>query len=129
MNKATLIGRTTKDIELRQTTSGKSVCNFTLAVNRDFKNADGEYDTDFITCVAYGSSAETISKWVHKGNKFCVVGRIQVRTYEKQGLTMYATEIIVESFEFLEPKKDTNVDVAYPTDFEEIGDDDELPFG
>lgn len=128
MNKAILIGRVTKDIDLKTTTSGKSVVQFTLAVNRDYKNAEGNYDADFINCVAFEQRAETISKFVHKGDRFGIVGKISTRTFDKNdGSKGYATEVIVEGFEFLEPKKDKpSVDVM-PDDFEPY-DDDELPF-
>ena len=132
MNKVVLVGRVTKDIELRTTISGKSVVVFTLAVNRDYKNAEGKYEADFITCVAYEYRAETISTYVHKGDKFCVSGRIQTRNYDKSdGSKAYITEVIVDGFEFIEGKKDkpvtTKPDIEYD-DFEEI-DDEELPFG
>ena len=127
MNKVILIGRVTKDIELKTTTSGKSVATFTLAVNRDYKNADGNYDADFINCVAYEQRAETISKYVRKGDKFGVIGKINTRTYDRQdGSKAYITEVIVESFEFLESKKDKSVDVEVD-DFEPV-DIDDLPF-
>lgn len=130
MNKAILIGRITKDIELKKTTSGKSVATFTLAVNRDFKNADGNTEADFINCVAFEQRAETISKYVHKGDKFGVVGKINTRTYDKNGSKVYVTEVIVENFDFLESKKEKSVDVQ-PDDYEDIGEtitDDDLPF-
>lgn len=135
MNKVVLIGRVTKDIELKTTESRKSIALFTLAVNRDYKNAEGKYDTDFINCVAFGQQAETISKFVHKGDRFGVDGKINTRTYEKQdGTRVYITEIIVSGFEFLESKKDKpTADVEHsgysvnPNDFEEITDDD-IPF-
>lgn len=131
MNKAFLIGRVTKPIELKKTNSGKSVATFTLAVNREYKNADGSYDADFINCVAYEMRAEIISRYVNKGDKFCVIGRINTRTFEKQdGSKGYVTEIIVDGFEFLESKKPTeaeNNDAPNTDDYTEISDDD-LPF-
>ena len=131
MNKWVGVGRVAKDVELRTTTSGKSVATFTLAVNREFKNAEGKYDADFITCVAFEQRAETISKFVHKGDKFCVSGRIQTRTYDKQdGSKAYVTEVIVDGFDFIESKKDkpvsSNINIEVD-DFEEI-DDEDLPF-
>lgn len=83
MNKAILVGRLTRDAELRTTGSGTSVCSFTLAVNRRFKNADGNYDADFINCVAWRAQAEFISKHFKKGDMFGVVGNLQTRIYEK----------------------------------------------
>lgn len=135
MNKVILIGRVTKPIELKTTTSGKSVASFTLAVNKDRKNADGNYDADFINCVAFGQQAETISKYVNKGDKFGVTGKISTRTYEKNGNKVYVTEIIVDGFEFLESKKDKPTEASgfsnsSADDFEEIPmpDDDDLVF-
>ena len=124
MNKAIIVGRNCKPIELKTTTSGKSVAQFTLAVNKDYKNAEGNYDADFINCVAFDKRAETISNYVHKGDRLGVVGKISTRTFEKQdGSKGYSTEVIVEGFEFLEPKKDN------APKWEELGDDEELPFG
>ena len=134
MNKVILIGRVTKDTELKTTTSGKSVTSFTLAVNRDRRNADGNYEADFINCVAYGQQAETISKYVRKGDKFSVVGKMQTRNYEKNGSKVYITEVIVDGFEFLESKKDkpaepTSYSNASDDDFTDISvGDDDLPF-
>ena len=130
MNKVILVGRVAKDVELRTTTSGKSVATFTLAVNRDYKNAEGKYDADFFTCVAFEQRAETISKFVSKGDKFGVIGKLTTRNYEKNGSKVYVTEVKVEEFEFPESKKDTptapKIDVEVD-DFEEI-DDEDLPF-
>lgn len=130
MNKAILIGRVTKEIERRTTPNGKSVATFTLAVNRDYKNAQGNYDADFINCVAYEQKADTISTYVHKGDKFCVIGKINTRTYDKpDGSKAYITEVIVETFEFLESKKDKPTTPTVDTDlngFENI--DIDLPF-
>ena len=128
MNKAILIGRVTKPIELKTTTSGKSVVQFTLAVNRDYKNAEGNYDADFINCVAFEQRAETISKYVHKGDKFGIIGKISTRTFDKSdGSKGYATEVIVEGFEFLESKKDSVSVPNEAVEFEPV-DDEELPF-
>ena len=132
MNKVILIGRVAKDVELRTTTSGKSVATFSLAVNRDYKNAEGKYDADFITCVAFEQRAETISRYVSKGDKFCVSGRIQTRNYDKSdGSKAYVTEVIVDGFDFIESKKDKadapNINVPVD-DYEEIADDEDLPF-
>lgn len=128
MNIVTLIGRTTKDIELKRTTSGKAVCSFTLAVNKDYKNADGTQDADFIECVAFEGRAEAISKYVHKGDKLAVTGRINTRTYTRQdGSNAKVFEVLVGGFEFLESKKDATKEEAAPN-FEEVAVDDDLPF-
>jgi single-strand DNA-binding protein len=126
MNKVVLVGRVAKDVELRTTTSGKSVATFTLAVNRDYKNAEGKYDADFFTCVAFEQRAETISRYVSKGDRFGVIGKLTTRNYEKNGTKIYVTEVKVEEFEFLESKKDKpdtpNINVPVG-DFEIIADD------
>lgn len=116
MNKAVLIGRNTKEIELRATKSGSSVTAFTIAVNRDFKNANGETEADFINCVAYGKTAELLSKYVKKGDRLAVEGRIQVRNYDNQeGKKVYVTEVIVQNIEFLESKQGKKEEVSAPT--------------
>ena len=133
MNKVILVGRNVKTIDLKKTVSGISVVTFTLAVNKDYKNDEGKYDADFINCVAFKGLAETISKFVHKGDCLGVVGKISTRKYEdKDGRTVYVTEIKVDDIEFLEPKKDTDVPDGYEpsfegTPFDELGDDEELP--
>ena len=107
MNKALLIGRNTKDIELKATTSGKSVVTFNIAVNRPYKNDSGERDCDFLNCIAFSKLAETISKYVKKGDLIGVEGRIQTRSYtDKWGNNRYSTEIMVENIEFLQSKKE-----------------------
>ena len=106
MNKFIGIGRVTKDIELRATTSGTEVANFTLAINRNYKNAEGDYEADFLNCVAYKGLAKTISSYVKKGDKLAVDGRIQTRNYtNSEGNKVYVTEIIVENIDFIETKK------------------------
>ena len=107
MNKALLIGRNTKDIELKATTSGKSVVTFNIAVNRPYKNDSGERDCDFLNCIAFSKLAETISKYVKKGDLIGIEGRIQTRSYtDKGGNNRYSTEIMVENIEFLQSKKE-----------------------
>ena len=134
MNKCILIGRLTKDVDLRKTTSGTSVANFTLAVNKDYKNEEGKYDADFISCVAFKGLAETIRKYVHKGDRFGVVGKISTRKYENNdGKTVYVTEVKVDDIEFLEPKKDTDVPQGFEpsyegTPFDDVTDAEGLPF-
>jgi len=136
MNKVWLTGRTTKDIELRYTTSNVAVIQFTLAVNRDFKNSDGNYDSDFINCIAFKSTAELIKKYIEKGDKLGIVGRIQVRDYtDKDNNKRYATEVIVDSIEFMEQKKkeatsSTNTTVVNKSNSEILNDvmQDKDPF-
>lgn len=106
MNKALFSGRTTDDPSLKYLPNGTAACSFTLAVRRDFKNAQGEYESDFFNCVAYKKTGELIAEYVKKGNLFPVWGRLQNRSYEKDGIKRYITELIVEGFDF--PPKNEN---------------------
>ena len=130
MNRVSLIGRVTKDITVRRTQTGKAVIGFTIAVNKPFKNADGEYEADFINCVAFERRAEIISQYVKKGDRFCVMGRLSTRNYEKDGHKVYVTEVFVEDFEFLEGKKTSDpLDNLCGFDvYTEVEDDGDLPF-
>ena len=106
INSVILIGRLTKDTEIRYTNSEKAVGNFTLAINRRFKNQNGEYETDFIDCVVFGKQAETMAQYTKKGDLIGVEGSIQKRAYEdKEGNKRYATEIMIEKITFLQPNK------------------------
>lgn len=106
MNFVILIGRLTKDLELRKTTSGKSACKFNLAVTRDYKDANGEYGADFISCIAYNQTSELLCEYCKKGDLISVKGRIQTGNYEKNGEKIYTTDIIVEKISFLQPRKE-----------------------
>ena len=130
INNVVLTGRVTKDIELKVTPTGKSVCSFSLAVNRKFVQ-DGERQADFINCQLWGKSAETLKKYGKKGMLIGVEGRLQTRNYtNQQGQTVYVTEVVADSFTFLE-KKQSN-DQPQFNDFENYGgfevNDDDLPF-
>ena len=104
INLCVLIGRTTRDIELRRTGNGTAVASFTLAVNRDFKTNDGQ-EADFIQCVAWKKTAELLEQYVHKGDRIAVNGSIRTRNYEdSHGRTVYVTEVLVNHVEFLETK-------------------------
>lgn len=108
MNNVSLIGRLTKDPDLRYTSSGMAVATFSLAVQRSFRNKDGEYEADFINCVCWNKSGETLANHVRKGQRIGVTGRIQTRNYEnEQGNRVYVTEVVVEGFTFLEKKDDS----------------------
>ena len=99
INNVVLIGRLTRDVELRYTPQNQAVGQFTLAVNRNFKNQNGEYDADFINCVIWGKSAENFANWTKKGNLVGITGRVQTRNYEnQQGQRVYVTEVVAESF-------------------------------
>ena len=104
LNNVSLVGRLTKDPEVKPVGENQ-VCNFTLAVNRDYKNKDGEIEADFIQCTAWGTPAKFIGSYVSKGQLVSVTGRIQSRTYEKDGITRYITEVNVNSVQSLEKAK------------------------
>lgn len=115
MNKSILIGRLTKTPELKTTASGVSVCSFTLAVNRRFKNANGEYETDFINCVAWRNGAELICKHFDKGSQFGIVGSIQTRSYDdKDGKKVFVTEVVVDEVYFVGNKKQDEAPLPFP---------------
>ena len=107
MNKVCLTGRITKNIELKYNQNNVAITSFTLAVTRKFKNQNGEYESDFINCIAYKSTAELLNKYVKKGDLLGIEGRIQTRNYEdKDGKRVYVTEVIVDSIDFLQSRKD-----------------------
>lgn len=133
MNKIVLLGRLTRDIELRQA-GETSVANFSLAVNRTFKR-DGEPDVDFFNCVAFGKRAETLAQYVHKGNQLAIEGHVQMGQYtNKDGVNVKTFDVIIDGFDFIggkseqtksEPKTETPTTDVNP-DFDlEI---DDLPF-
>ena len=128
MNKVTIIGRNTRDIELKQLTSGVSVVEFNVAVRRSFKSANGEYESDFFNCVAFGKLAEIISRYVQKGDLIALEGRLQTRNYTNgEGRKIHVTEIIAENVEFLQAKKDEQP--AEQPKFEELDPfSNDLPF-
>lgn len=105
LNRAILTGRITKNIELRTTNGGQAVTSFTLAVNRGFKSADG-VEADFISCTAWGKTAELLEKYCGKGSHILIEGRINTRNYEKDGNKVFVTEVQAERVEFLDSKKD-----------------------
>lgn len=108
INRVVLIGRLTRDPELRKTQNGTSVCSFTLAVNRR-QNQDGTQDADFINCVAWNKLADNIQLYQKKGNQLGIEGRINTRSYDnQQGQKVYVTEVIAESVQFLTPRNDFN---------------------
>ena len=103
LNSVVLVGRLTKDPELRYTPSNQAVATFSLAVNRRFKNQNGEREADFINCVIWRQQAENLANWVKKGNLIGITGSIQTRNYEnQQGRRVYVTEVIADSFQLLE---------------------------
>lgn len=107
INQVVLVGRLTKDADLRYTSGGQAVATFNLAVNRNFTNQSGEREADFVNCVIWRKPAETLVNYANKGTLLGVVGRIQTRNYENQeGRKIYVTEVVCDNFQLLEPKKD-----------------------
>lgn len=105
INNVTIIGRTTKDIELRATSSGTNNASFSLAVERNFKNANGEKETDFINCVAWRKTAEILAQYAPKGSLIGVRGRIQTRNYENnQGVRVYVTEVVADEVQLIDTR-------------------------
>ncbi len=125
MNKVVLIGRVTKDVEVRKTNSGKSFTRFTLAVNRRGKDAGA----NFITCVAWEKTADLLGSYVKKGNQVGICGRIETGKYEdRDGKTVYTTDVMVEEVDFLEPKGSSPApEEPTQSDLPEINPDD-LPW-
>jgi len=137
LNRVILIGRLTRDPELRYTPNGISVATFTVAVDRNYTNQEGQRETDFIPIVAWRGLADTCGKYLTKGRLVAVSGRLQVRSYEGQdGQRRYVTEVVADEVQFLEragSSPDKVNDAAYSPDddmrFKPIeDDDDELPF-
>ena len=137
INNVVLVGRLTRDPELRYTPSNVAVATFSLAVNRNFKNQAGDYEADFISCIMWRQQAENFANWLKKGALVGITGRIQTRSYDnQQGQRVYVTEVVAESFQTLE-KKDNSANNAsmenqIPPSFEKTNpmdiSDDDLPF-
>jgi len=118
LNKVILIGRTTRDVDFRRTSSGTPVATFTLALDNRFVLKDGKPTTDFINCVAWNKTAETMDKYVKKGAMIAVEGRIQTRNYEnKDGNKVYVTEVVCENMRMLETKN-SNSNGTYLDNYE-----------
>ena len=143
MNKVQLVGRLTRDPEIRysQGENATATARFSVAVNRRFKNSEGNYDADFINCVAFGKSAEFVEKYFKKGMAIGLTGRIQTGSYtNKDGQKVYTTDVVVEETEFVESKGASSTDNSNASrpapsatnnnDFMSIPDgvDEELPF-
>lgn len=107
LNSICLVGRLTKNAELKYVNDSMAVATFTLAVNRNFKGQNGEREADFINCVIWRQQAENLANWAKKGALIGITGRIQTRSYEnQQGQRVYVTEVVAESFQLLESRKD-----------------------
>lgn len=105
INSVCLVGRLTRDPELKYTGNNVAVASFSLAVNRNFKDANGERETDFINCVIWRQQAENLANWAKKGALIGITGRIQTRSYEnQQGQRVYVTEVVAENFQMLESR-------------------------
>ena len=110
MNKVHLLGRLTKDPDVRQSQGAEpvTIARYTLAVNRRGKKQEGQQEADFISCVAFGKAGEFAEKYLHKGTKICVSGRLQTGSYTRQdGTKAYTTDVVIEEQEFAESKADT----------------------
>lgn len=132
MNHIVLMGRLTKDPEVRYTNSGKVVCQFTLAVDRPFTGQDGKKEADFIPVVIWGKAAELAGNSLQKGHRALVAGRLQIRSYDAQdGSKRWVSEVIANGFEFIERKQDGTAQPAKDS-FDSFGTpvpfDEEIPF-
>lgn len=124
MNCVNLVGRLTKDVDLRQN-GDSSVARFTIAVDRKFKNAEGHYDADFIPCVSFGKNADFIAKYFSKGMKIGITGHIQTGSYtNKDGQKVYTTDVIVDSSEFIESKGSAPTEVHTQTSAPQINEEE-----
>lgn len=143
MNKVILMGRLTRDVEMRQTPNGVSLARFSIAVNRRFAGKDAQQQADFINCVAWRQTGEFIARYFQKGSMIAVVGSIQSRNWDgNDGKKQYATEVIVDEAYFTGSKSEnstgSNTDLSdsglddlnsqYGEDFATIGDEEDLPF-
>jgi len=137
INNVVLVGRLTRDPELRYTPSNVAVATFSLAVNRNFKNQAGDYEADFISCIMWRQQAENFANWLKKGALVGITGRIQTRSYDnQQGQRVYVTEVVAESFQILEKKdnaaNNASMENQIPPSFEKTNpmdiSDDNLPF-
>lgn len=116
MNKVILVGRLTRDPELRYTGSNTPVATFSLAVNRPFTNQNGEREADFISCVVWRKLAETVKNYLFQGSQVAVEGRIQTRSYDDQnGQKRYVTEVVVENIDFIGTKRDNTQSSQQPS--------------
>lgn len=126
MNRVEFIGNVTKDIELQKSNNGLSYCNFTLAIPRPFKNGNGEKESDYIRIKAWKELAENVCKFVHKGDKVAVCGKIQGNSYQDEnGKKKYSTEVVADEVEFIITKKVETDPTLKPMSEQET---DSLPF-
>lgn len=129
LNKIFIMGRITKDPELRRTDSGAAVTSFSLAVDRDFKGQNGEKETDFIDVVAWRSTAEFVAKYFAKGRMAVVEGRLQIRSWkDKDGNKRSKAEVVADNVYFADSKKQESGNSYATSGFTEIEEDDDFPF-
>ena len=127
MNKVILMGRLTKDPEVNTTANGNTIARFNLAVDRRYKS-DGQPTADFPSIVAFNKTAEFVEKYIHKGMKIALEGRIQTGNYDKDGVKHYTTDVIADSVEFAESKKADNTQQESGDEWQEMPDNMDLPF-
>lgn len=140
MNKVILLGNLVADPEIRTTQAGKAVANFRIAVRRNFKNQSGEYESDFLPCKAFGTTADIIGKYFVKGSRILVEGSVQTSSWDKgDGTKGYSTDILVNAIDFIDrrgdaadtpppAKKPAKKESFQQQGFEEVPEDDQLPF-
>lgn len=129
INNVVLVGRMTRDAELRMTQSNTAVASFTLAVNRPFKNQNGEREADFINCVIWRQAAENLANWCKKGALVGITGNIQTRNYEnQQGQRVYVTEVLANNFQLLESRNQQQSSNNPPANNPMDISDEDLPF-
>ena len=126
MNNVTLMGRLTRDPELKYSQAGKAYCRFTVAINREFNREEA----DFINCLAFGKTAETIAEWLGKGRRIALQGRIQTGSYQNSnGDTVYTTEVVADRFEFVDSaRSETSRNQSYSNNDDVLDDNDDFPF-
>lgn len=131
MNRFFAIGRLTKDPEKRTTQNGTSVCTFTLAVDRRYKNANGEREADFFPVVCWRQVADLSAQYLSKGKQVAIAGEVQMRSYEKDGQKRYVTEIVADEVQFLSPRGDgveRGRGTTQEPEMSPVSDDEHLPF-
>lgn len=120
INQVTLVGRLTKDPELKTTTEGTPVVQVTLAVSRNFRNHNGEIETDFVSCTLWRKAAENTAQYCRKGSVVGVTGRLHTRHYDKEGKRVYVTEVVAEQIRFLSTKPHVEVPSPQPSENKEV---------
>lgn len=121
LNKVIQIGRLTKDADLKYTQSGTAVARFTLAVQRNYTNAQGEYEADFIQVVVWRGLAENVAKYTGRGSLVAIEGRLQTGSYEKDGRTVWTTEVVADNVRFLDSRKKEQQEVTVDDPFQKVG--------